>query len=79
MCVIHVCLHTVCYTVLFLADFCDFEMDFCGWVNNRPVESGIDWDWLSSRSEGSFLPDKDHTTDSNLGKSLHTNCNVSYL
>ncbi|XP_076601190.1 MAM and LDL-receptor class A domain-containing protein 1 [Chaetodon auriga] len=27
--------------------FCDFEMDYCGWVNNPPAESGVDWDWLS--------------------------------
>ncbi|XP_051809634.1 apical endosomal glycoprotein-like [Acanthochromis polyacanthus] len=27
--------------------FCDFEMDFCGWVNNPPSEFGLDWDWLS--------------------------------
>lgn len=47
--------------------FCDFEMDLCGWVSNPPAESGIDWDWLSSTSEGSFIPRKDHTTDSDLG------------
>ncbi|KAM9349890.1 apical endosomal glycoprotein [Symphorus nematophorus] len=27
--------------------FCDFEMDFCGWVNNPPAESQVEWDWLS--------------------------------
>ncbi|XP_061652622.1 MAM and LDL-receptor class A domain-containing protein 2 isoform X2 [Phyllopteryx taeniolatus] len=50
--------------------FCDFEMDLCGWVNNPPAESGIDWDWLS-RSTGSpidtFAPDMDHSTMSSLG------------
>ncbi|KAM9845004.1 MAM and LDL-receptor class A domain-containing protein 1 [Aulostomus maculatus] len=47
--------------------FCDFEMDFCGWVNSPPAESGVDWDWLSGTSEGSFIPDKDHSTKSSLG------------
>ncbi|KAK1879509.1 MAM and LDL-receptor class A domain containing protein 1 [Dissostichus eleginoides] len=49
------------------AGFCDFEMDFCGWVNNRPAESGLDWDWLSGVSDGSFIPNKDHSTNSALG------------
>ncbi|XP_071348966.1 MAM and LDL-receptor class A domain-containing protein 2 isoform X2 [Trachinotus anak] len=47
--------------------FCDFEMDLCGWVNNPPTESGVDWDWLSADSEGAFIPKRDHSTDSSLG------------
>ncbi|XP_061694563.1 MAM and LDL-receptor class A domain-containing protein 2 isoform X2 [Syngnathoides biaculeatus] len=47
--------------------FCDFETDFCGWVNNPPAESGIDWDWLSGTEGGSFVPPMDHSTDSSLG------------
>ncbi|XP_058498690.1 MAM and LDL-receptor class A domain-containing protein 2 isoform X1 [Solea solea] len=47
--------------------FCDFEMDLCGWVNNPPVESGMEWDWLSPHSERQLIPDRDHTTDSSLG------------
>uniref|UniRef100_A0A8C4IDF4 MAM domain-containing protein n=1 Tax=Dicentrarchus labrax TaxID=13489 RepID=A0A8C4IDF4_DICLA len=50
--------------------FCDFEMDFCGWVNKPPAESGVDWDWLSGDSEVSFqvlIPKKDHSTNSALG------------
>ncbi|KAM7379552.1 hypothetical protein PAMP_005098 [Pampus punctatissimus] len=47
--------------------FCDFEMDLCGWVNNPPAESGVDWDWLSGASEGSLIPNKDHSTDSDFG------------
>ncbi|XP_047444387.1 MAM and LDL-receptor class A domain-containing protein 2 isoform X2 [Mugil cephalus] len=47
--------------------FCDFEMDFCGWVNNPSPESGLDWDWLSAESEGTFIPRKDHTINSPLG------------
>ncbi|KAI3374795.1 hypothetical protein L3Q82_021349, partial [Scortum barcoo] len=49
------------------AGFCDFEMDFCGWVNNRPAEFGVDWDWLSGDSEGQLIPSRDHTTNSVLG------------
>nr|XP_046265191.1 MAM and LDL-receptor class A domain-containing protein 1 isoform X2 [Scatophagus argus] len=47
--------------------FCDFEMDFCGWVNNPPAESGVDWDWLSGESEGELIPERDHSTNSALG------------
>uniref|UniRef100_A0AAQ5YK66 MAM domain-containing protein n=1 Tax=Amphiprion ocellaris TaxID=80972 RepID=A0AAQ5YK66_AMPOC len=47
--------------------FCDFEMDFCGWVNNPPSEFGVDWDWLSGVIGGQFVPRRDHTTDSSLG------------
>ncbi|XP_041849179.1 MAM and LDL-receptor class A domain-containing protein 2 [Melanotaenia boesemani] len=47
--------------------FCDFEMDFCFWVNSPPVESGVEWDWLSGESKGQFVPGRDHTTDSALG------------
>ncbi|XP_061879772.1 MAM and LDL-receptor class A domain-containing protein 1 isoform X1 [Entelurus aequoreus] len=47
--------------------FCDFEIDLCGWVNNRPADSGIDWDWLSGKSEGSLVPERDHSTMSSLG------------
>ncbi|KAL6103987.1 uncharacterized protein ACO6RY_13812 [Pungitius sinensis] len=47
--------------------FCDFEMDFCGWVNNPAAESHVDWDWLSGDSEGQLIPNKDHTTNSALG------------
>ncbi|XP_018531715.2 MAM and LDL-receptor class A domain-containing protein 1 [Lates calcarifer] len=47
--------------------FCDFEMDLCGWVNNPPAESGVDWDWLSGDSDGPLIPDRDHSTDSSLG------------
>ncbi|KAF7222228.1 MAM and LDL-receptor class A domain-containing protein 1-like [Nothobranchius furzeri] len=42
-------------------------MDFCGWVNSPPPESGVDWDWLSGESEGQMVPRRDHTTDSSLG------------
>lgn len=58
--------------MLFLAGFCDFEMDFCGWVNNPPAEFGVDWDWLSAASGGLLIPNKDHSTGSDLGKSPHT-------
>ncbi|XP_039670520.1 MAM and LDL-receptor class A domain-containing protein 1 [Perca fluviatilis] len=47
--------------------FCDFEMDFCGWVNNPPAESGVDWDWLSGGSNGQLIPKRDHSTNSALG------------
>nr|XP_033506790.1 MAM and LDL-receptor class A domain-containing protein 1 [Epinephelus lanceolatus] len=47
--------------------FCDFEMDLCGWVNNPPAESGVDWDWLSGESKGALIPNRDHTTNSALG------------
>ncbi|CAL8279708.1 unnamed protein product [Lota lota] len=33
--------------------FCDFEMDYCGWVNSPPINSSLEWDWLSG---------VDHTT-----------------
>lgn len=46
--------------------FCDFEIDFCGWVNNPPAESGVEWDWLSG-GMGHFIPQRDHTTGSALG------------
>lgn len=71
---IHVCLCTVCVSVLFIAGFCDFEMDFCGWVNNPPAESGVDWDWLTGTTGGNLNPDKDHSTDTDLGKSPCTFC-----
>lgn len=58
-------------SVLFLIGFCDFEMDFCGWVNNPSAESGVDWDWLSGQSQGELIPRRDHSTDSALGKSAH--------
>ncbi|XP_044077011.1 MAM and LDL-receptor class A domain-containing protein 1 isoform X2 [Siniperca chuatsi] len=47
--------------------FCDFEMDLCGWVNNPPAESGVDWDWLAGASEGVLIPQRDHSTNSALG------------
>ncbi|XP_070701014.1 MAM and LDL-receptor class A domain-containing protein 1 [Pempheris klunzingeri] len=47
--------------------FCDFEIDFCGWVNNPSAETGVEWDWLSGGSEGRFLPQRDHSTNSVLG------------
>nr|XP_020447005.1 MAM and LDL-receptor class A domain-containing protein 1-like isoform X2 [Monopterus albus] len=47
--------------------FCDFEMDFCGWVNNPPAETGVDWDWLSGDSEGKLIPKRDHSTGTSLG------------
>lgn len=49
--------------------FCDFEMDFCGWVNSYPVspQSRVDWDWLSGESEGHHVPLRDHTTKTDLG------------
>ncbi|KAM8850746.1 MAM and LDL-receptor class A domain-containing protein 1 isoform 2-T2 [Spinachia spinachia] len=47
--------------------FCDFEMDFCGWVNNPAAESHMEWDWLSGASVGQLVPNKDHTTNSALG------------
>ncbi|XP_034743360.1 MAM and LDL-receptor class A domain-containing protein 1 [Etheostoma cragini] len=50
-----------------LSGFCDFEMDFCGWVNNPPAESGVDWDWLSGDSQGQLIPKRDHSTNSALG------------
>ncbi len=58
--------------VLFPAGFCDFEMDFCGWVNNPPAESGLEWDWLSSDSKRELIPARDHSTNSALGKLPHT-------
>lgn len=60
----------VSVSVFFLAGFCDFEMDFCGWVNSPPAESGVDWDWLSggSDSDGKLVPRRDHSTDSALGR-----------
>ncbi|XP_028297170.1 MAM and LDL-receptor class A domain-containing protein 2 isoform X2 [Gouania willdenowi] len=47
--------------------FCDFELDFCSWVNNAPQGSGVNWDWLSGSSSGHLVPRRDHTTDSVLG------------
>ncbi|XP_037131957.1 MAM and LDL-receptor class A domain-containing protein 1 isoform X1 [Syngnathus acus] len=47
--------------------FCDFEMDLCGWVNNAPANSRVNWDWLSGSSGGLMVPVKDHTTMSALG------------
>lgn len=63
---------TVCASVLSLAGFCDFEMDLCGWVNNPPAKSGVDWDWLSGESEGRLIPKRDHSTNSALGMSPQT-------
>lgn len=54
-------------SVVFLEGFCDFEMDFCGWVNSPPPESGTDWEWFSGESEGQMVPTRDHTTNSALG------------
>ncbi|XP_014854147.1 PREDICTED: MAM and LDL-receptor class A domain-containing protein 2-like [Poecilia mexicana] len=47
--------------------FCDFEMDFCGWVNNPPAESDVEWDWLSGQSDAQLIPRRDHSTNSPLG------------
>ncbi|XP_057713068.1 MAM and LDL-receptor class A domain-containing protein 1 [Corythoichthys intestinalis] len=47
--------------------FCDFEMDFCGWVNNPPAETGVDWDWLPGSTSGTLIPNTDHSTMSPLG------------
>ncbi|XP_061588557.1 MAM and LDL-receptor class A domain-containing protein 2 [Cololabis saira] len=52
--------------------FCDFEMDYCGWVNNPPPGgTGVDWEWLSGKSGGYFAPGRDHTTDSALGHFIY--------
>lgn len=57
------------FTHLCWTGFCDFEMDFCGWVNSHPVDSqsGVDWDWLSGQS--AEAPKYDHTTGTALGMS----------
>lgn len=49
-------------------------MDLCGWVNDPPPEDGVEWEWLSgeSHSEGNFIPNADHTTNSDLGRLLQT-------
>ncbi|KAJ8011341.1 hypothetical protein DPEC_G00057130 [Dallia pectoralis] len=47
--------------------FCDFEMDYCGWQNSPPNETGMDWDWWSGSSGGRFSPEVDHTTNSGQG------------
>ncbi|KAK5602804.1 hypothetical protein CRENBAI_025076 [Crenichthys baileyi] len=47
--------------------FCDFEMDFCGWVNSPAPESGVEWDWLSGTSDGRLIPKRDHSTNTALG------------
>lgn len=57
--------------MLFPEGFCDFEMDLCGWVNNPPPESGVEWDWLSGESNGHLAPPRDHTTGSSLGKNIY--------
>ncbi|XP_076003124.1 apical endosomal glycoprotein-like [Genypterus blacodes] len=49
--------------------FCDFEMDYCGWVNSPPAETGVDWDLLSGTASGPLIPSTDHTTNSRLGGS----------
>lgn len=61
----------ICAFVLLPAGVCDFELDFCGWVNNPPAESGEDWDWLSGDSKGDFIPARDHSTGTSLGKFSH--------
>ena len=66
--VITVCMRLRCICGFFIGGFCDFEMDFCGWVNSRPPQSGVDWDWLSAENEGVFVPGRDHTTNSALGQ-----------
>lgn len=65
--------------MLFPAGFCDFEMGLCGWANNPPAEFGDDWDWASGASGHILLPDKDHSTGSDLGKSPKTYITVPYL
>ncbi|CAL9689267.1 unnamed protein product [Knipowitschia caucasica] len=47
--------------------FCDFEMDFCGWVNSPLAESGLEWDWLSGSSSGTHVPRRDHSLNSQFG------------
>ncbi|XP_031666604.1 MAM and LDL-receptor class A domain-containing protein 2 [Oncorhynchus kisutch] len=47
--------------------FCDFEMDYCGWLNSPPAASGVDWEWWSGSSGGRFSPTVDHTTNSGQG------------
>lgn len=64
------CIQLYNVSVYFFEGFCDFERDFCGWVNNPPPEFGVEWDWLSSKSDGSMIPPRDHTTGSALGN-LH--------
>lgn len=65
-------LQIVFRTAFFLTGFCDFEMDFCGWVNNPSAGSGMNWDWLSGASTGTFVPQTDHSTGSALGKPQQT-------
>lgn len=69
---------TTCASVLLPAGFCDFEMDFCGWVNNPPAEYGVDWDWLSGDSNGDFIPKRDHSTGTSLGKLSYTYFNYQH-
>ncbi|KAM3603666.1 uncharacterized protein V6R79_000320 [Siganus canaliculatus] len=45
--------------------FCDFEMDFCGWVSNSPSEFKMDWNWIPAG--GYLVPSEDHTTNTDLG------------
>lgn len=74
---IHLWLQIVFVSVFFFTGFCDFEMDFCGWVNNPSTGSGMDWDWLSGATSGTLDPPKDHSTGSALGKSPQTCAQMS--
>lgn len=73
------CLCVYGVSVLSPKGFCDFEMDFCGWVNSPPLESGVDWDWLSGESDGFMVPRRDHTTNSALGTQLYFFNKISQL
>lgn len=70
------CIYCCELLLLFFAGLCDFEMDFCGWVNDPPPEDGVEWDWLSGESHyeivEEFIPSIDHTTKSELGRSIRT-------
>ncbi|XP_072182118.1 MAM and LDL-receptor class A domain-containing protein 1-like [Diadema setosum] len=49
---------------------CDFEIDFCDWVNLDDRDD-FDWLWGSSSSSDGVGPPNDHTTTSSTGKYLY--------
>lgn len=50
--------------------FCDFEMDLCYWESSALSTHTVAWSWTSGVTDSKFGPQVDHTTNSNLGKSL---------
>ena len=56
--------------IFIILEDCDFETDFCGWINAENGRDELNWQRLSGPTTTTITgPQYDHTTLSDSGKS----------